>query len=84
MKKHFHGFSKEQFDEEKNNFPYCEIPFIMQSWADIQCAEKDKEIERAKGLIETIYKKGIGFISNIWEDVDKEREWVEFKEKHDL
>ena len=31
--KHFHGFTKEQWAELKDRFPYCEIPAIMEEYA---------------------------------------------------
>ena len=30
MRKHFHGFSDEQWNEEKHFFPYSEIPYIIE------------------------------------------------------
>jgi hypothetical protein len=34
IRRHFHGFSDEQWDELKNRFPYCEIPAIIDDYAE--------------------------------------------------
>lgn len=33
IRRHFHGFSDEQWEYLKNEFPYCEIPYILNDFA---------------------------------------------------
>lgn len=35
IKEQFHSLSSEQWEETKNTFPYCEIPFIVKRAVEI-------------------------------------------------
>lgn len=39
IRKHFHGLADWQWEELKDQFPYSEIPFIMEEYADQKAKE---------------------------------------------
>lgn len=50
IRRHFHGFSDEQWNELKNQFPYSEIPFIIDHILKEQKLT-DEEKQEVEGLL---------------------------------
>lgn len=87
LKEKFHGFSSEQWEELKNRFPYSEIPFAMDTYAD----ELRKENERLRGLIEDMVKNTAFNIGQLWkcktpEEIysQMDKAWQQFKKENNL